>query len=177
MDSRQVVNCQVTKGAATMIIDHIMRGETYSALRGPFRDAFLFLRRADLASLPPGTYEIDDRRVYALVQDYDTKLAAEGRWEAHRRYIDLQYVVSGAERFGVAPAGRMASGPYDEDTDMERPVGAGEFVTLLAGEFIVLWPGEAHMPGMAIGQPAAVRKIVVKIAADLPSQAPFASDR
>jgi len=160
-----------------MITDHVSRADVYTGLHRGFPDAFAFVKRGDLASLPPGTYEIDDRRVYALVQDYDTKLAAEGRWEAHRRYIDLQYVVSGAERFGCAPSGRMAAGPYDEDTDMERPVGAGEFVTLLAGEFIVLWPGEAHMPGMAIGQPAAVRKIVVKIAADLPSQAPFASDR
>jgi len=41
-------------------------------------------------------------------------------------------------------------------------------VTLLAGEFILLWPGEAHMPGMAIDEPACVRKIVVKIAAGLP---------
>ncbi len=151
-----------------MIIDHIMRAETYGALRGPFRDAFAFLKRGDLVSLAPGTYEIDGRNVYALVQDYHTKIAAEGRWEAHRRYIDVQYVVSGAERFGYAPMGRMAAGPYEEDGDMERPAGDGESVTLRAGEFILLWPGEAHMPGMAIDEPAAVRKIVVKIAADLP---------
>jgi len=151
-----------------MVTDHITRAETYSALRPAFRDAFAFLQRADVATLAPGTYEIDGRTVYALVQEYRTKPAAEGRWEAHRRYIDLQYVVSGAERFGYAPPGRMASGPYDEDTDMERPAGAGEFVTLLAGEFILLCPGEAHMPGMAIDEPASVRKVVVKIAADLP---------
>ena len=151
-----------------MVIDHLTRAESYSALRPAFRDAFAFLKRADLATLAPGTYEIDGRNVYALVQDYQTKPAAEERWEAHRRYIDLQYVVSGAERFGCAPAGRMTAGPYDEDKDMERPEGSGEFVTLLAGEFIVLWPGEPHMPGMALAEPAAVRKVVVKISSALP---------
>jgi YhcH/YjgK/YiaL family protein len=151
-----------------MVADHISRAERYAVLHPAFRDAFAFISRPDLAALPAGTHEIDGRRVYALVQDYQTKPEAEGQWEAHRRYIDLQYVVSGVERFGCAPARRLAAGPYVEESDMERPVGDGEFLTLRAGEFMVLWPGEAHMPGMADGEPADVRKIVVKILAAVP---------
>jgi biofilm protein TabA len=59
----------------------------------------------------------------------------------------------------------MSPGSYDAEADMERPDGEGSFFDLRAGEFVLLWPGEAHMPGMAIGDPASVRKIVVKIAA------------
>ncbi len=148
-----------------MIIDTVSRAHVYAALGPSFERAFAFLRRHDLAALPAGTHELDGRRVYVLVQDYQTKRAADGKWEAHRKYIDVQYVVSGKERFGHAPTGRMPAGPYDEAADMERPEGEGDFSELRAGEFIVLWPGEAHMPGMAIGEPAAVRKIVVKVAA------------
>ena len=82
----------------------------------------------------------------------------------------MQYVVSGAERFGFAPAGRMGEGPYDAERDMERPTGEGSFTELHAGEFMILWPGEPHMPGMAIGEPSGVRKVVVKIAAAAAAQ-------
>jgi YhcH/YjgK/YiaL family protein len=148
-----------------MVIDLLTRADVYRALGTAFEQALAFLHRQDLATMPAGTYELDGRRVYALVQDYQTKRAAEGKWEAHRKYLDLQYVVSGAERFGCAPAGRMTEGPYDAERDMERPAVEGSFIELRAGEFMILWPGEPHMPGMAIGEPAPVRKVVLKIAA------------
>jgi len=149
-----------------MVIDHISRVGRYAALGGRFDRAIDFLKRHDLAVLAAGTYELDGRRVYALVQDYQTKRPDDGKWEAHRKYIDLQYIVSGEERFGYAPAGRMAEGPYDDAKDMERPQGDGSFTELRSGEFMLLWPGEPHMPGMAVGEPAPVRKVVVKIQAD-----------
>jgi YhcH/YjgK/YiaL family protein len=148
-----------------MITDVLSRASTYSALGPAFQQAFAFLARGDLGQLAAGRYEIDGSRVYALVQEYDTKAAADGKWEAHRKYLDLQYIVSGAERFGFSPAGAMEAGPYDEAKDMERPIGDGGFLELRAGQFMILWPGEAHMPGMAIAEPVHVRKIVVKIAA------------
>ena len=149
-----------------MVIDVLARAARFTGLGPAFGRAFAFLERNDLAALPAGTHEIDGRRLYAMVQDYKTKLPAEGKWEAHRKYIDIQYLVSGRERFGCVPTGRMTPGQYDADRDLETPAGEGAFVELRAGEFILLWPGEPHMPGMALGEPAAVRKIVLKIAAD-----------
>ncbi len=148
-----------------MITDLLSRAHIYWALGRSFEQAFAFLADADLPALPPGRHEIDGPRLYAVVQEYQTKRPAEGKWEAHREYLDLQYVVSGRERFGYAPMGRMQPGAYDAPTDIERPIGEGAFAELRAGEFILLWPGEPHMPGLAIGEPAAVRKVVVKIAA------------
>jgi YhcH/YjgK/YiaL family protein len=150
---------------SAMITDLLLRAETYVNLSPGIRQAFEFLRRPDLTVLPPGTYEIDGRRVFALVQEYQSKPADAGRWEAHRRYIDLQYVVSGRERFGFAAVGRMPAAAYDDEKDIERPQGEGVFLDLRAGEFVLAWPGEVHMPGMAAGEPAPVRKIVVKIQA------------
>lgn len=165
-DDPKPTNPYTATQGGKVVTDQISRAGVYSGLSPRFEQAFAFLKRQDLASLPPGTYEIDGRRVYAMVQEYQTKQAAEGKWEAHRKYIDVQYVVSGRERFGYAPAGRMTAGPYDAQSDLERPNGDGAFGELRSGEFILLWPGEAHMPGMAIEAPAPVRKVVVKIAAE-----------
>ncbi len=149
-----------------MIVDTLARAHTYSGLGPRFVRAFEYLRLLDVASLTPGTYEIDGRTVYAVVQTYTTKSAAGGKWEAHRRYADVQFVVSGLERIGYAPLLRMRSGGYDPERDYEEMLGDGEFLTLRAGEFMVLWPGEAHMPGIAADGPAEVLKIVVKVQAE-----------
>ncbi len=49
-----------------------------------------------------GRHDLDGDDLFALVQEYTTRAADECVWEAHRRYIDVQFVVTGAERMGVA---------------------------------------------------------------------------
>lgn len=148
-----------------MVIDTITRAAIYSGLGPRFKRALTYVTTVDVGALAAGTYEIDGRQVYAMVQEYQSKRQADGRWEAHRQYIDLQFIVAGTERIGFAPVGRMAAGSYDKERDFEVPSGDGEFLTLRAGDFMLIWPGEAHMPGMAVNDPAPVKKVVVKIAA------------
>ena len=57
-----------------------------------------------MEALATGTYEIDGKQVYALVQEYQSKRPADGKWEAHRKYIDLQYVVRGRNEWGSRPS-------------------------------------------------------------------------
>jgi len=101
--------------------------------------------------------------LYASVQRYTSKLPAEGAWEAHRVYADLQFVVSGEERIGFGPIERFTRGAYDAERDFEALTGDGDFLRVPAGSFVLLWPGEPHMPGMAVDAPVPVKKIVVKI--------------
>jgi len=72
-------------------------------------------------------------------------------------------VASGCERIGVAPIGRLTPGDYNEEKDVTWLTGPGDFITLAAGQFAILWPGDGHMPGIAIGYSRPVRKVVVKI--------------
>lgn len=146
-----------------MVIDQIANVHLYQRLGPWIARALDFIRDTDLASLEPGRLDLDGDRVYALVSGYVSKRQEEGRWEAHRRYIDLQCVVSGSERIGYAPLGRLAAGPYDEAKDMTWLEGSGDFLVLEPGQFMLLWPGDAHMPGMAFGEPAPIKKVVVKI--------------
>lgn len=132
------------------------------------RKALEFLRRPDLAGLPDGRYELDGARVFALVQRYSTAEAAEPKFEAHRKYIDVQYVAAGAEVIGWTPlAGVAVSEPYDELKDVLFGMARGRWTPLRleAGMLAVLWPADAHAPRLAAGGPGPVTKIVVKVAA------------
>ena len=83
-----------------------------------FRKAFAFLKRNDLAELPPGKHEIDGDRCWANVIDATLKPLDECKLEAHRRYIDIQAPVTGPETIGIADMDDAArSLPFDEEND------------------------------------------------------------
>ena len=76
----------------------------------------------------------------------------------------MQYVVRGNEMLGHAHIGRLAAGPDDGEKEYLRLEGDGDLLSLPAGSFVILWPEDAHMPGVAAGDPAPVKKVVVKVA-------------
>jgi len=146
-----------------MIIDQITNSPSYYPLHPRLRTAFDFLQQTELASLSPGRHEIDGANLFAMVQQYTTKPREQAAWEAHRRYIDLQVVLSGYELVGYANINRLDQGIYDETKDYLPLHGAGDFLTLYPGNFALLLPQDAHAPGLAGASPTLVNKIVVKI--------------
>ncbi len=147
-----------------MIVDHINNAERYAALGPLFKQAFDFLRTTDLDALEKGRYPLAGDALFALVQGYHTKALSEGFWEAHRRHIDLQFIAQGTERIGYAPLHRMRLESYDEQRDLSVLQGEGDLLTLTDGCFMLLWPEDAHMPGLQADRSGPVRKIVLKIA-------------
>ena len=147
-------------------LDHAA-GNDYLAAR--FQKAYAFLNRDDLGSLPLGRVDIDGDAVFANVQEYDTVPAEEKQLEAHRRYYDVQFVVSGKELLQYAQLdGLPECQPFDEENDFglyETPEQCTN-VVLRAGDLAVLAPEDAHKPGCTLGsEPCHVRKIVVKVRA------------
>jgi len=132
------------------------------------RKAFAFLRGRDLLQLPDGRTDIDGDRVFSLVQRYETVVTDAPKFEYHRKYIDVQFIASGEEVIGWAPAGRMSvTEAYDASRDIcFGTVDPGKWtpVLLQAGQLAVLWPEDAHAPKGAAGMPSSVMKIVVKVA-------------
>lgn len=147
-----------------MVKDLFTLADRYRPLGPRFVRAFDFAKTTDFTAMPDGTYPVGGDDVRALVQRYTTKLAHEGRWEAHRKHIDLQFVLMGEEHVGVAPIDRLVAEPFDADKDIMWLTGEGDRVTLRPGDFVLLWPEDGHMPGMAIDTPIPVLKIVIKIA-------------
>ena len=137
------------------------------ALSPNLQKALAFLRSPDLAMLPDGRVEIDGERVFALVQRFETKWSATPKFECHKKYIDIQFIVSGDEIIGWAPAELMEiTTAYEADKDISFgtvPKGEWTPVHLHAGQMAVLYPEDGHAPKMALRNPSKVMKIVVKV--------------
>ena len=149
-----------------MVIDHLRNAALYLGMHPRMADAFRYLQKTDFSKIEPGRYEIDGADLFALIQLYDPKLKEKARWEAHRKYIDVQYVLSGSELFGYAPLERLNSVAYDEAKDFHELKGDGDFLHVPAGTFLILFPQDAHMPGISGTGSQPVKKIVVKILLD-----------
>ena len=123
----------------------------------------------DLAAKNPedGKYEIDGTNVYALVMTGPTKPVAEKKFEVHRDYIDIQYIVSGSEIMGYETMDKLTpAGEYKPDVQKLHMNEEYDKIIVSAGEFAVFFPDEPHAPGIAVNDvPSEVKKIVVKVLA------------
>jgi YhcH/YjgK/YiaL family protein len=126
-----------------------------------------YLRTANVNGLALGRHDLDGDRLFALVQEYTTRRPNECKWEAHRLYIDVQYVVRGAERMGYANITRArAREPYDAARDVAFFEPGEDYVTVREGMLAIFGPEDVHAPCCAAGDPRPVRKIIIKVAAN-----------
>lgn len=146
-----------------MIIDTLENAFLYRALGPRIAGALDYIQTTDFADMALGKHTIDQDRLFAIVNDYQTIPCTEVELEGHRRYIDVQYLVSGTELIGYAPfLGQTPFREYDKDEDFALYRGEATFVRISAGMFSILYPHDLHMP--CIGEPpVAVRKVVVKV--------------
>jgi biofilm protein TabA len=150
-----------------MIVDRLGNRSVDGHLPARVRQALEYLRTTNLIAIPAGRHDVDGDRLFALVQDYVTRPVEQCVWEAHRKYIDVQYVVKGVERMGHAQLSKMIERePYDLSRDVTFFEPGAASVTLTAGTYAIFGPEDVHAPGGAVDQPAPVRKVVVKAAID-----------
>ncbi len=149
-----------------MIVDTLDNAARYCGLGERIATALNYLRDTDCTKLGVGKIPIQGEQIFALVQDNTTKTRDQGVWEAHRKYIDVQFVAAGVEEMGYANIKTLTvKKPYDEQADYALFDGIGIFLTVPAGSFAIFFPEDGHIPGSAVdGQPASVRKVVVKVA-------------
>jgi len=147
-----------------MIIDQIKNVSTYEGLSDNFKKAFDFLTSKDLKNMEVGRYEIDGENVFVLIQEYEPKEEKDGKCEAHKKYADIQFIISGIEKMGYAPVeGMEIIDPYNEVKDRYFVKWAGDFNTYTDGMFAIFFPQDAHMPGIKVEQNSKVKKAVVKV--------------
>ncbi len=119
-----------------------------------------------LAAGESGRVELADG-MFAIEQVYRSKPRAEGFFESHRKYIDIQVVLAGEELMEVAEIGHLpVKTPFDADRDV---IIYGDFagasvLRFRAGEAGVYFPADGHMPGlMGASGSQLVRKTVGKV--------------
>ena len=146
-----------------MIKDKLDRANTYYILSEGIKIGFEWLKSQDLKNLSDGKYVIDSERIYANVQTYLTKQSAP--YEAHREYIDIQYMISGEEKIGVADYSKCSiKVPYDKEKDIEFLDSNNDSYQLLRErDFLLLFPHDAHQPSLCVENQINVKKVVVKV--------------
>jgi YhcH/YjgK/YiaL family protein len=149
-----------------MIVDKTDNLQLYTRLGSKFQKAFTFITDPELMLLDNGKYEIDGDDIFALVSEYKTKDEIDGKFESHKKYIDVQFLAKGAELIGYAPfKNQELITEYNNDKDIAFYKGDKSFLKIEQGMFAVFFPGELHMPGIKTSISETVKKVVIKIKA------------
>jgi YhcH/YjgK/YiaL family protein len=147
-----------------MITDRIENAERYYGLGDGIEKALRFVQEDALTDISPGRYEIVDNDVFALVQQYKSRLMEDCTWEAHREYVDVQYIISGEEKIGYAQLSALEIvKEYDKESDSVLLRGNGCMLSLCARSFAIFGPNDAHMPCISAHTEVLVKKVVVKV--------------
>jgi YhcH/YjgK/YiaL family protein len=153
-----------------MIIDKVENFELYNF--GPaWRRAFEFLGTLT-PDTPDGRYTIDGEDIFAIVMSYHTSAPELAVFESHQKYVDIQTVITGGEGFECAFRDELnVITPYDAAKDAafyERTSGGQTCVDVFPGTFVMLYPHDAHIAGLIVGEGSQlVKKVVVKVKVEL----------
>ena len=150
-----------------MILDSIKNSDRYLNLGKGIADALHYIQSNDLSKIQPGKYEIDGKRLVMIVFEFENTNSNECKLEGHRRYIDLQYWVSGSELMGheILDAQPVLE-EYDEEKDCAHYNCIASYSRLLPGMFVIYYPSDLHT---SVSDPLSkkrVKKVVFKIAVE-----------
>ncbi len=152
-----------------MILDTLDNAARYESLNSRFAQTFAWLRAFD-GTQELGRHDIDGDHCFALVQIYETKPIEKAKFEAHRKYIDVQFIQSGRETILWAPLASMKEETmaYSEEKEAALWKLTPDFTPLHVsdGHFAILWPQDAHAPCVEWDKPEQVVKVVVKVAVE-----------
>lgn len=147
-----------------MIYDKIDNIDLYKGLSEDIYLGLEFLKKAT-PEIENGVHEISPR-VKAIVSEYKTKEVNEYGFEAHKKFIDIQFLLKGSEKICCLPLDQLIeTKPYSEENDAAfytantKPIE----MTLGDGYFAIFFPQDGHMPQLCVNVPADVKKVVVKV--------------
>lgn len=149
-----------------MIYDSMSNFSMYICLHPQFADALAFLKTHEdtLTALAPGLYNINSSGAYASVSEYETKPVSEGLIEYHRKYIDIQILIAGEEKIGIAHKDNCRETEYLEEKDLGKLDGIADFITIDTHNFAIFFPQDGHMPQISCSKKREkVKKVVFKI--------------
>ncbi len=137
----------------------------YRFLEDNIQKCFAYIKEHRLEDFEKGSYPIDDNILFFNIAEYNTKTdESEGFWEAHRRYIDLHYLLCGSEKINLNFISRMKQGAFSEEDDF-LPLEGGytASIILTPGDFLICYPEDAHMTALSQTQSTPIKKAIFKI--------------
>ncbi|HZZ71933.1 MAG TPA: YhcH/YjgK/YiaL family protein [Pirellulales bacterium] len=149
-----------------MLLDVLANVDRYRGAHPGLAAGFEYLSTQRWRELPPGKHALDRDRLLLIIERVQAKGRDRARLETHRRFIDIQLCVEGAEVIGWKPlaACRELTDPYHEGRDIafygDRP---DTWLELDGDKFLVFFPDDAHAPLAGIGE---LHKAIMKVAVD-----------
>ena len=128
--------------------------------------AFEYLRTTDLKNLEVKRHDIEGDNLFAIVSEYLTKNEEDAKFESHRKYADIQYVIIGSEKMSVSPEAKKGEvlTPYDESKDLEfMTVTESSDHIATPEKFFLFFPSDLHRPSVKVSENEQVKKVVVKV--------------
>ncbi|MDD4849834.1 MAG: YhcH/YjgK/YiaL family protein [Gemmiger sp.] len=155
-----------------MISGNIYEKSDLSLLPAPLRRAVELLRTTDFANHEPGRFVLEEDRLILQVLDLTTAPRATLRPEVHKKYIDVQFLAAGGpEKIAWYPD--LGQAVVDENLlDTPRdicfyhndPTQREGMIEMQPGSYAMFFPWDVHVPAIQAESPAAIRKIVLKVA-------------
>jgi YhcH/YjgK/YiaL family protein len=125
--------------------------------------AFAFLKNVNLEELKPGKYPIIGEQVFASVTEAPSHNKEDVKWESHKNYVDLQYIIRGKEMIGIADTSKATiTKPYSPDAI--NYTADGKYYITEPDKFFLFFPNDAHRPTIKTDGYDMVKRIVIKIA-------------
>lgn len=147
-----------------MIFDTLAHIETYRHVHPRIYQG-LKLLESDFSGMADGKYPVEGDDLFFMLQTYDTK-PDNPFAEAHKKYVDIQCVLTGTEAIDVGALEEMSLVETQPEKDLSLYQGPLNRIALTPGKFVVLWPQDAHAAGIAVDHPAPCHKCVVKVRID-----------
>lgn len=146
-----------------MILDHLSRAEKYYNVHTSFKQAFDYLKKTDLRTLPEGKHAIAGDDLYMIIaSDHSGK--ERRKLETHKKYIDIQLAIEGSfplEWHDIDSCKNVAAF-YDNEKDVEFFNDPPLFTVQIASDmFAVLFPEDAHAPQPPM---TTTKKAILKVA-------------
>ena len=148
-----------------MIYGTIHDQNRYGFLEDNIQKCFAYIKAHHLEDFEKGSYPVEGDVLFFNIVEYKTKTDnSEGFWEAHRRYIDLHYLLRGCEKINLNFIGQLKQGAFVEEDDFLPLEGeAAASVILTPGDFLICYPEDAHMTALSAAQSTPIKKAIFKI--------------
>lgn len=150
-----------------MIIDKLKNYYLYEGQHHRIDKSIECIRNIDFTGALAGRHEIYGDKLFFNLIEYETTCEEEREWEAHKKYIDVHYILKGEEIIGYEQVDLLViKGEYNVNDDYYTLKGdLTSKVKLQSGDFMVLYPDEAHKTAIKVEETNKVRKVVFKVLA------------
>lgn len=146
-----------------MIISDLKNSSRVEILHPLFKPLFDYVKSCDLFCAQLGRIELDGDNLYIMNSEVDAIPQEKQVLELHHQYIDVHILLEGRERIGWKVTDDLTQEvkAYSSDGDCALYGDAPSmWVDLLPGQFVIVYPEDAHAPCIGEGK---IRKLIAKV--------------